>query len=182
MIDKAMVQELLTKLKALGYDCQLVGGAAYTLYTEDSATRIKDLDIRFPTALSPDDEQRFADVGIKLYRYLDVHEIGSYRDSVSHRPSTLNPEFIDRIKFLTKAKYKGVDVDLLAFNVDGIMNALDTFDISFNCIAYDGELFIEGSHYNADAGVWLKPIHPLRELRMLKKFAHKTFHNRATYI
>lgn len=173
LINKELVKELLNVLKILGYNCQLVGGGAYTLYTEDSATSIKDLDIRFPIMLNNADAERFAAVGITLTRYLDVNAIGSYRDCISHRPSTLGVEFVDRIKYLTKAKYKGIDVDLLVFNVETLPEILDTFDITFNCIAFNGTDFIEGSLFDANVGRWLKPITEARRRHMLDKFSHK---------
>jgi hypothetical protein len=170
-VTKELVQELLDVLRGMGYICQLVGGAAYTLYTEDKLTPIKDLDIRFPIVLTPEDDARFTAQGITLTQYLDVNSIGSYRDSVA-RKSTLNAEFEDRIKYLTKAQYKGIDIDLIVFAEDELQAALSTFDISFNCIAYDGS-FIKGSLFDADVGIWLKEVTFQRYHHMCTKFKHK---------
>lgn len=171
-INKELVQELLGILKSMGYDCQLIGGAAYTLYTNDTNTIIKDLDIRFPLALTTANVDQFAAEGIVLTQFLDINSIGSYRDNIA-RKSTLNAEFKDRIKYLTKARFKGIDVDLLVFHEDTLQGVLSTFDISFNCIAYDGVEFIKGNFFTRTLGVWLKPLTAPRYKHMCDKFKHK---------
>ncbi len=167
-----VVNDLLAALKRLGYDCQLVGGAAYTLYTGDTNTTIRDLDIRFPGIKNAYNAPAFAAAGIEIVAYLAVDAISSYRPNAT-RNSALNAEFEDRIKTLTKAYYKGVSVDLIKFTEPTLDEVLNTFDISFNCIAYDGTKFITSDNFSALTGKWLKPVTQQRYTHILEKFSHK---------